>query len=97
MLWLGGQTCTDPETHLGSNDCVMNADGSDQNHPTGEGVDWREAGLQWSGWAVARLQTGAAGAGQHLIGGGVNTMPFDVSSWPSPGTRATGANSNDRH
>jgi len=35
-------------------------------------------------WAVARLQTGAAGAAQHLIGGGVHTMPFDVSSWPNP-------------
>ena len=41
-------TCSDPETHLGSNVCVMNADGSDRHQLTHEGVDWREAGLQWS-------------------------------------------------
>ena len=40
--------CSDPATHLGSNVCVMNADGSDPRQLTHEGADWWEAGLQWS-------------------------------------------------
>ncbi len=35
-------------THVGSNVCVMNADGSDPHQLTHEGVDWWEQGLQWS-------------------------------------------------
>jgi WD40-like Beta Propeller Repeat len=41
-------SCSDPETHLGSNVCVMNADGSDPHQLTHEGLDWWEAGVQWS-------------------------------------------------
>ncbi len=41
-------TCSDPESHVGSNVCVMNADGSDPHQLTHEGADWWEDGLQWS-------------------------------------------------
>jgi dipeptidyl aminopeptidase/acylaminoacyl peptidase len=40
--------CSDPATHVGSNVCVMNADGSDPHQLTHEGTDWWEDGLQWS-------------------------------------------------
>ena len=61
-------TCSDPKTHLGSNVCVMNADGSDRAPADERGrrlVGGRSAVVP--GWAVARLQTGAAGAGQHRV------------------------------
>ena len=41
-------TCSDPESHVGSFVCVMNADGSDRHQLTHEGSDWWEAGLQWA-------------------------------------------------
>ena len=83
-------TCSDPETHLGSNVCVMNADGSDPHQLTHEGVDWWEAGLQWSpdGQSVAFTRRQQAPGSSEYLNRPIGIVPLEggpiVEIGPTP-------------
>ena len=93
--------CSDPETHAGSNVCIMNADGSAPHQLTHEGADWWEAGLQWSpdsrsvAFTRKQLAPGSTGYLDRPIG----IMPLDggpiVEVGPTPGVETDFAFSPD--